>query len=384
MKSYTADTLFDGKNFMLEGSSIQVDNSGRIISFNQPENCQSIHCEGLLMPGMINAHCHLELSHLKNKFAQHTGLISFLKSVMSTRHEVEESHRILAIVDAEQRMLERGIVAVGDICNGLSTAETKAKARMHYHSFVECVGLNEDRVPEIMQHAFTLQSTFQKTHAASLVLHAPYSVSKLLMESINKESSNSIHSIHNQESAEENRLFQEARGEFVPFIEGITGKPYSAKLRGSSSLQAYFPLLSNPQQHLLVHNTFCAEEDIDFLHAHKQNIFFCLCPNANMFIENRLPPVTLFLQKDCRIVIGTDSLASNYDLCLFSEIEVLRTNFPEVDLSVWLHAACLQGAKALNMENHLGSFEPGKKPGVVQWINWNKKEKAKVAVLEKA
>lgn len=384
MISYTADQVFDGEQLLAADSSVQVQD-GVIMHLNQPQLAEThIHVEGLLLPGLINAHCHLELSHLLHKFEQHGGLISFLQSVITRRQEGDDNLRRQAMEQAEASMIQQGIVAVGDISNGLSSLALKEKGRLHYHTFVECVGLNPERAEIILQQAILLQQEFQKTHPASIVLHAPYSVSTALIAAINRYSAGSIHSIHNQECVAENELFRYGQGAFIPFIEGITKQVFEPTLHAASSVQAYLPLLHNIEHHVLVHNTFISEDDLVFLRAQRKNMFFCVCPNANLFIENTLPPLDLLLDQGCQIVLGTDSLASNLELNLFSEIRTLRRNFPHVALTQWLHAACLQGAHALGLAEVLGSFTPGKKPGLVQWKNWKSEDRADITVLEMA
>jgi cytosine/adenosine deaminase-related metal-dependent hydrolase len=94
-------------------------------------------------------------------------------------------------------------------------------------------------------------------------------------------------------------------------------------------------------------------------------VFWCLCPNANRYIENTLPNIPLLLQANCTITLGTDSLASNHQLSLISEIQTIHQAYPEIPLSEMLHWATINGAKALNRSSQLGSFEIGKKPGLV-------------------
>jgi cytosine/adenosine deaminase-related metal-dependent hydrolase len=97
----------------------------------------------------------------------------------------------------------------------------------------------------------------------------------------------------------------------------------------------------------------------------RENLYWCVCPNSNIFIENEIPPLKLLIQEGCKIVIGTDSLASNNKLSILEELKTLHLNFPEVlmeDLICW---ATLNGARALGMEDEFGVIESGKKPGLL-------------------
>jgi aminodeoxyfutalosine deaminase len=117
---------------------------------------------------------------------------------------------------------------------------------------------------------------------------------------------------------------------------------------------------------LLVHNTFTKKEDLEELkkiHS-AENTFLVLCPNSNLYIENQLPPVSLFREEELNICLGTDSLASNHELSVLSELITLQLYFPELKLFDLLQWATLNGAKALQVDDTFGSFEAGKKPGV--------------------
>ena len=122
-----------------------------------------------------------------------------------------------------------------------------------------------------------------------------------------------------------------------------------------------------------MHDTFTKQADIDFLNrvlklrtpGSQPQTFFCLCVNANQYIEDALPPIELFRRNNCTIVLGTDSLASNWSLSILDEIKTIRKNLPKIPLEEILGWATINGAKALGMANALGSFEKGKRPGAV-------------------
>ena len=95
----------------------------------------------------------------------------------------------------------------------------------------------------------------------------------------------------------------------------------------------------------------------------------CLCPNANLYIEDRLPDIPLFMKHNSLIVFGTDSLASNYQLSILEEMKTIKKAFPYISTSEMLVWATSNGAKALAFEDNLGDFTRGKKPGVVLFEN---------------
>jgi cytosine/adenosine deaminase-related metal-dependent hydrolase len=117
-----------------------------------------------------------------------------------------------------------------------------------------------------------------------------------------------------------------------------------------------------------VHNTYTEEEDILFAKEHAVKyglrLVYCLCPNANLYIEDALPPVDLFLKHECTIVLGTDSYSSNWRLSIATEIATLCKHFPHLHLETMLTWATANGADALAWK-HLGRLAPGLKPGVI-------------------
>jgi cytosine/adenosine deaminase-related metal-dependent hydrolase len=136
------------------------------------------------------------------------------------------------------------------------------------------------------------------------------------------------------------------------------------KATGKSPLESIAGMLPEENPILLVHNTFSTEENINFAQSYFENISWCLCPNANLYIENKLPDVQLFTRKNVRITLGTDSLASNRELSMLDEMKTLTGAFPEISLEEILKWGTLNGAEFLGLSHKYGSFEKGKTPGI--------------------
>ncbi len=324
---------------------------------------------GILSPGFINAHCHLELSHMKGFIPEKTGLVDFIFKVVFDRN-FEEAEILAAIANAENEMLQNGIVAVGDICNNTLTIPQKNKHLLRYHNFIEASGFP----PSVAEVRFKRSLDFYKEYAAlfsasSIVPHAPYSVSPEMFRMINDFTNNRILTIHNQETAAENELYEKRHGDFLRLYQTMNIDISFFKSSGKSSLQTYLPRLTNQQSLILVHNVCTTKEDIIFEQHQTSNIknqtFYCLCPNANQYITGLLPDVVLLINQQCNIVLGTDSLASNHQLSILEEMKTLQQNFPHLETKTLLQWATINGAKALQMDKELGSFEKGKTPGIV-------------------
>jgi len=369
-RKFKADYLFTGNKLLSDKNILITDEHGAIKDIENEKDAGD-HIErykGIISPGFINAHCHLELSHLKNIIPEKTGLVDFVFNVVSKRH-FEEDEILASIAKAENEMRQNGIVAVGDICNNVLSASQKLKHNLHYYNFIETTGWLPQIAKQRFENSQMIYDQFVKNKlTASIVPHAPYSVSEYLWKEMIPFFKNKTVSIHNQESPQEDLFFLEGKGDFTKMytMMNIDNSFYTAKK--IRSVKSYFEKLSLAASVILVHNTFTQQEDLDFINLAKnknQLVSFCLCPNANLYIENTLPPVDLLVKNKVNIILGTDSLASNHQLDILEEIKTIVKNFPGIETETLLQWATINGANALQMENNLGSFEKGKKPGII-------------------
>jgi cytosine/adenosine deaminase-related metal-dependent hydrolase len=367
-KKIRADLLFTG-NQLLSGADqvliTKVDGTIEAILPVSEAGDDIQHLKGILSPGFINAHCHLELSHMKGMIPAHTGLQEFVKQIVALRQVAPEAIQE-AIVLAEAEMMANGIVAVGDISNTLDTLTQKAKHNLAYYSFVELYDLDPTRAADKIEAGLEIQKQFQENCVrASLVPHAPYSVTNDLWNLLSTHFGIHTISLHNQETPDENDFFKTKTGSFLGMYERTKVNLDFFEATGLSSLQSVLPIFKKAHHGILVHNSFTSAEDIQAVHAAMDNAFWCLCPNANQYIEQTMPPVELLRSEKAKMVIGTDSYASNWSLNILDELKTIQQYHPQIPLAEMLSWATINGAHALQMEAGLGSFEKGKKPGLV-------------------
>jgi len=374
-RKYKATRLFDGTSF-LPNKVLLTKEDGTIESVVEEEDAgeEITQLEGTLTPGLVNCHCHLELSHLKNVIPPHTGLIEFLCSVV-TKRGFDPAIIQERIAAAEKEMWENGIIAVGDIGNTADTAVVKSKSQIHWQNFVEVLSFTDEKANENLTHFLAqkkkLEMALSQNPVASrttLVPHAPYSISPRSFQLINEQTAGQVISIHNQEHPAENELYLNGGGDYLRLFKifGIDQSPFP--VTGQSSLRSILPYFNLGQTIFLIHNTCISENDIiwakQYAAENGLQLVFCLCVNANLYIENKVPPIDLLLKHNCQIVLGTDSYSSNWQLSIAKEIESIQEHFPHLELATILHWATQSGARALQWENKLGSFEKGKKPGL--------------------
>ena len=375
-RKFKADRLFDGYRFR-EPSSVLItaeDGTVEAIVDGADAGDEAEQYKGILSPGLINCHCHLELSHLKDVIPPHTGLIDFLCTVVTKRNfSPEEIQK--KIIEAEAEIYSNGTVAVGDIGNTADTALTKSSSKIRWQNFVEVLGFTDEKALEnlhryenVLQEMETTLQDASVPNRLTLVPHAPYSISPKLFDLINEATAGKIISIHNQEHPAEDELYQTGGGDFLKLfrIFGIQESPFP--VTGKTSIRSYLPHFTKGQTIFLVHNTYTSAEDIkwanEYATANGLTLIWCLCINANLYIENKVPPAELLLNSGCHVAIGTDSYSSNWQLNVTKEMQSLlkHTSLSEEQV---LQLATINGAKALQWENELGSFEKGKQPGVV-------------------
>lgn len=367
MRFITASQIFDGQKFLQKDTAIVVDEKNcfvETVSSASIDTGKLEKHEGIITPGFVNAHCHLELSHLYNHISQRTGFVGFAKELMTKRFSFSQETIGEAMLIAEAQMWDNGIVAVGDISNAADSFSYKDQSEMIYHTFVELIALNPDMAEKVISAGKELQTKI-KNHSSSLVPHAPYSVSLELMREIAKASKENLPlTIHNQESKAENEFFESGTGRVLELYAHLNIDISYYKPSGKTSLQTYLPSLPSGRNLILVHNTFSSQADIEFAKKLSKKLYWCLCPNANLYIENAMPDVNLLRAQNCKIVMGTDSLASNHSLSILDELNVLMREFDLKNTEEVLTWATSNGAEALEIKDRVGGFIKGKNAGL--------------------
>jgi len=323
---------------------------------------------GIICPGFVNTHCHLELSYLKNKTPKQSGLDAFILFLSKNRKQKNELI-IAAAKKAEQEMIHNGIVAVGDICNNESTLQLKAESKLFFHHFIEVFASDETKADHAFEKGLKLYQTaisMYRNNHASITPHAPYSLSPKLFKKVKAfaEEHKFIQTIHHQESEDEN-LFFLGSGETITERQkkfGVTNSCFYNT--GKRPLKSIAEFLAHQNPMLFVHNTVSTKEDIQFAKRYFKNLYWCLCPNANIYIENKLPCIQFFLDENCKLTLGTDSLASNYQLSILEEMKTIQLAIPAISTEQLVQWATLNGAEFLNCSTQYGSFEIGKKSGI--------------------
>ncbi len=371
MRKIIGEELFTNVGDSITNGLVELDDWGHILRVLRPEDSDystegAERYNGWIIPGMVNAHCHLELSHLKEKIKPHTGLDGFISELASAH--IDDSDRLISAFDAQRQMEQAGVVGVIDIANTDSCFTLKSESELHYLTMVERYGIRSDKAAEAIISGKQMVETARKLGLrANLSPHAPYSLSDALQTGIKKaleQETDVLYSIHFMESSAETELFELGTGAIADRLRRWNllenGFPHSGQRPAHYVLKG---LPANARV-ALVHNTFIEEKDLDVFQTRKQLVWFVLCPKANLYIENRLPNVEKIRAFTTKIAVGTDSLASNNALDMLAELYELQQAFPQISSSELIRWATLEGAVLLGLDQNLGSIEPGKRPGL--------------------
>ena len=344
---------------------------GTIISVGSCAEGETVE-PGALVPGFVNAHCHVELSHLHKKFRKGTGMSGFIDQINELRDWAGREAKAQLVQEWMDKMWADGVSAMADISNDDSSFDVKSGHKMYTRTFLEVFGSEPHMCEGVMAEVTELGRVADKAGIdAAPTPHSCYTMSpQLLSASAAAGLAKGYLSYHSQESQEEEDLLRSGSGAMYENRRrsGMSTPPVT----GESSLKYFLDRLADAKpapydEHiLLVHNVCLAQDDIDAAKKVMNNVYWAVCPLSNIFIHNALPPIPLMRRNGLAITLGTDSLSSNDDLDMVKEMYCLHANFPEVPMSEILTWASLNGASFLSKEDTLGSLSAGKKPGVVR------------------
>ena len=322
-----------------------------------------------LLPGLINAHTHLELSWLRGRVPPAHRFTEWVKMLVAIRRGTEQlvTPEVLGpIHDAIREVHESGTVAVGDITNSLAVVEPMKSAGLTGVVFHELLGFKE------RDGAIVAASRDQRAAAArqgvriSLAPHAPYSTSVELFRAIRQAVTASecpIMSVHLGESPEEVELLEKGSGPWRGMLEtiGVWRDDWTIPACGPVQFLERHGVID--AKTLVVHGVQFDDHALGRLRVLGATLV--TCPRSNQWVGVGYPPIDRFYRSGVAVAVGTDSLASVDDLNLFSELKTMRWLAPGVAPRQLLESATLVGARALGMDDELGSITPGKRAALI-------------------
>ena len=357
----------------LRNGFVEYDESdGKIVRTGVCEDPQSEDIlPGALVPGFVNAHCHVELSHLHGKFYKGSGMAGFIDQINALRDWAGREVKQELVQKWMDKMWNDGVSAMADISNDDSSFDIKASHNMYTRTFLEVFGSEPAMCDGVMADVTALDALAQeKGIDAAPTPHSCYTMSPALLgASAAAGLAKGYISYHSQESQEEEDLLLTGSG--AMYENRVRNGMSTPPVTGESSLKYFIGRLASvvpspyDQHILLVHNVCLQQDDIDAAKKVMNNVYWAICPLSNIFIHNALPPIGLMRKNGLAIAVGTDSLSSNDDLSMIKEIACIHENFPEVPMNEIFTWASLNGARFLSKDDVLGSLSAGKRPGIV-------------------
>jgi len=325
-----------------------------------------------LMPGLVNAHTHLELSHLRDQILPASSFTAWARQIIDARRmkptdpmalKVPEGPAIEAAIDESLRC---GTAIVGDIGNTHASCSKLAASALAGVFFWELIGFNLGDGVDFDAMVARAVSDLGELPASdklrlSLAAHAPYSVAPLFFRAIKKAVNKMPFvpcSVHLAEGVEEVELLKTGGGPWKALMKGIGSWNHAWAAPGVGPVQYLDDMGFLDDRLLVVHGVQLSKADLATLK--ERGCTLVTCPRSNAHTGAGLPPLADFYESGVRIAIGTDSLASSPDLNVFAEVATLHALAPSVPASSLLESATIQGARALGFDADYGSIEPGK------------------------
>lgn len=298
---------------------------------------------GLLAPGMVNCHCHLEYSYVKGLIARGGGMPKFISSIIDIKYNrpIGESEKISMASKWDDVMYKNGIVAVGDHNNNDYVTDIKRNSKIYYHTFIELYDAdNQDAHTTFRQGEQRAEQQRAMGLTTSVVPHATYTISDDLLTLLGSENNKGIISTH--------------------FLETV-------ELGGAGEAQRMIGAISEKHEGVMfVHAIYATAEVMEkAITKYGDKLTVAPCPLSNDYIENRLADYDMLMKSGVRIAIGTDGLSSNERLSIVEEVKCIQRHYPTIPLEQLIAWATINGAKALGIDQWAGSIEINKKPGLV-------------------
>jgi len=324
--------------------------------------------EAVLMPGLVNAHTHLELSYLRGAVARTTVFVSWIRELMDARRRSldPKSPEILAAVeDAIAGAVASGTALVGDISNTVVTVDALLASPLAAAVFCELIGFNPADPVGLVGRMCAQWSGLPTTDRVrvSLAAHAPYSVAPSLFAAIRHAVDGRepplSYSVHLAESTAEVEFLQTGTGAWRALLDdlGVWNPQWTPP--GVTPVQYVDSLGFLSARTLVVHGVQMQDADLSRLAAIGATLV--TCPRSNQYTGAGRPPIEAFYRSGVRVAVGTDSLAGVDDLNVFSELAEIRTLAPGIPARDILDSATRAGAAALGFGRDFGTIEPGKR-----------------------
>lgn len=375
LRGYEADWLITGKPKTppIRYGAVVLDAGSKVHAVGPAEALRKAHPDvpfeahhGVLLPGLVNAHVHLELSALRGETQSGRGFGPWVESMLDKRARLHPEQDFEAIEAAVSELLRTGTVAVGEVTNSLASVDALGSAPLLGRVFHELFGMQRAAVQAMAESARAARAARSEwPHNLSYVLapHTVYTLHPDWVRALVKPERDGPTSLHLAEHPAERTFLRDGSGPFADFLRA-RGLPAPDFDPPGLSPVAYAETLGALSPDVLaVHLCDASPEELARVAEHHAKVV--LCPRSNLFIELKLPPLFDMLKVGIQPALGTDSLASNTTLDVLAEASALHDRFPQVEASEFVCMATWYGAVALGLSHRVGALEVGLTPGLL-------------------
>jgi aminodeoxyfutalosine deaminase len=317
------------------------------------------HLDAVILPALVNAHLHLELSHMKGRVSGGEGLPSWIQLFVATRPTTRPGEPEQAMAMAAEDLVRAGVAAVGDISNTLASVGPLAAAGIAGTVFHEVFGFTPVRFETALAAARAARAAAAPPPPGLRIVespHAIYSTNAAALAALLRAGPGSLHLA--EDPAERAFCATDGGGAFGRMYASLGATFDGLRVRGRSPVAAVAEYLA--PHHLAVH---CVDLDgADVALLAESGVTVVLCPRSNRYIVGKLPRLDALLAAGVPLAVGTDSLASSPSLSPLAELAALRAAFPDVPASRLLSLAWNGPAVGAP---HVGRLEAGTAPGVL-------------------
>jgi cytosine/adenosine deaminase-related metal-dependent hydrolase len=319
-----------------------------------------------ILPGLVNAHTHLELSYLAGEVAPAGHFVEWIRRVMAARRRRPDPTSAEIVEGAQrgiQEALEFGTALVGDISNTLVTVDLLDRTPLGGRVFYELIRFKPDDAAALVREASERVAAIGRRERlrASLAAHAPYSVAPAVFRAIRgmmQRDADARCSVHLSESRDEVEFIRSGEGPWRALLEELGSWDSTFLPPGSSPVEYLDTLGFLEPRVVVVHGVHMTAADLARLAA--RGVTLVTCPRSNRHTGAGVPPVARFYESGVRVAVGTDSLASCSDLNVFEELAAMRAVAPAVPAAALLESATVVGARALGFDDY-GTIAPGQR-----------------------
>jgi cytosine/adenosine deaminase-related metal-dependent hydrolase len=373
---YAAKHLLPVASTPIQNGAVLV-HEGRIVAVGRRKDVVKAHPaaevrdlgDAVIVPGLVNAHTHVELSFMNGEPPAGGSFMTWLRDLVARRPGVDAGEAAEAASRAVESMVAKGTVAVGDIANGTWAAPLLARSSLRGLAFHEIFGFLAANTESILDGAAGRLETIdahpdvraaRDRFTTVLTPHAAHTTSSSLLKALGGRAvaSGEVLSIHVAESDEEVQLLRDGTGPFKDFLVERGAWEPGWKAPGQTPVEYLDRLGVLTPRTLAVHCVHLDHQDLSRLQT--RGVTVVTCPRSNQRLGVGKAPVPKLLASGIPVALGTDSLATAPDVDVFTELAHLRQEHSGVSPAAALRIATLNGARALGMARDLGSIEVGK------------------------